>query len=105
MTTTAQVYRGAAWPEGYQLTLTKGDSGQDMTDVTGVTLYVSDKDGNETTWDTSLTSTTSTVLVVTHIFATDASDVPTPKRLTILPKLTDSSGNVRRAEPRYLLVT
>lgn len=102
----ASIPRGAASPEAYELTITQGASGLDLSTVSAVSLKIrrNTGSGGESTWSTALSAQTSTSLKATHTFAADGSDVPEKDTLEVEAFLT-TPGGTRRADRTKLHVT
>ena len=94
-------YVGAVAPESVAIAVTQGQSGIDLSTVTAATMLVQLPDGQETTWDASLSGATALGVTVTHTF--QAGDLQIPGRYVILAALTVPAGTIR-SRPRVLTV-
>lgn len=101
-TSTARIFHGAANPEALEVTIVTGDSGLVMTTVTAASFYF--VDSTQTPWLADISVQTATSMKATHIFASDGSDVPTPKNIKLMAHLT-TPGGMRRAGPFTLTIT
>lgn len=68
------VMRGAVAPEALTVEVDQGDSGVDLTTVTGASMLVRYPNGDEETWEATTSSPTPTSLVVAHTFVDGDTD-------------------------------
>lgn len=95
-------YVGAVAPEGVSISISQGDSGIDLSTVTGVSMLVQRPDGTETTWaGVIISGATALALTASHTF--QAGDLDRPGRYVIVVALTVPAG-VIRTRPRILTV-
>jgi hypothetical protein len=88
---TPYCYVGTAQPEYVTLQIAD-DTGVDLTTVTAVNLMVTRGDATTSTWACDIVSKTKKLIVVSHTFAADGSDVPVVDTLSLAPIMTVSAG-------------
>lgn len=100
------VYSGAVAPEALSVTITRGRTDLDLSNVASAEFKVKSADGAiDTTWSADVSGISSTQLTATHVFASDGTDVASPMVLRVMPYLTlKNSGGIRRCVPFTLQV-
>lgn len=97
----AEVYQGAVAPEVYQLDITPGSSGIDLSTVSAAVLKVHLPDGTDTTWSVVMSNKTTTTLTLKHTFIN--TDTAQTGIYVIYASLTISLGTVRTRPSRLLV--
>lgn len=87
------VYRGAVSPESILLNIVPGDSGLDLSTVTGASITAYHSDRTSETWSVTLSNQSESTLRLTHAFASGDTDVA--ENLVLVASLTTPSGNIR----------
>jgi hypothetical protein len=78
---------GARDPEALRVTLTPGNSGLDMRNVTSCALHVTRPDGTAVVWSTVLQTATLTSVEALHVFDADGLEVGLPGNYVIEPRI------------------
>lgn len=102
----AFAYVGMAAPYSVEIDISPSPDGvmlPDLTVVTGVSLSLGDTPLGPLTWTASIVQQTATLLRVSHLLASDGSDIATAGSYWITPKLSTPSG-VQWGDPVLLLV-
>ncbi len=98
------IYAGAASPYAVQLTIARpAGATYTLVDATAVSVSVSGPGGISRTWSPSIESSAAASIVVRHVLAADATDVPTAGKYTLRAYVTLPDG-VRRTPPFSLMV-
>ena len=87
------IYQGAVAPETFQLTVSAGTSGVDLTTVSGASFKVKLPDGTTTTWSATTSGATVSSIVVSHTLV--SGDTTQTGTYYIYATLTVPGGTVR----------
>ena len=98
------LFAGAADPESLKVTVTSGASGPDLTGATSAEGTVHKPGGTTDVWSFALGASTTTSLVLTRLFASDAGDVAVAGSYKLALRLS-FGAQVRRCAPISFVVT
>jgi hypothetical protein len=82
-TPTPAIARGATAPEKVLVIVTTGDSGQDLSRVTGAEIQVTAPGNRPMLWEASIIAQDSTTLRITHVFAKGEVEISGEYRLYV----------------------
>jgi len=97
------VYVGMRSPYAVQVDVSPSDTMPNLSIVSAATISVTKPDGSTASWSATLSNQTATTLKLTHVLATDGTDVATPGRYVLVAQLTTPAG-LRISEPTHLYV-
>jgi hypothetical protein len=103
MTNVQTILRGARSPRTCRLNLTPGNTGLDLTTVTGVSFDVVGPTGIAQVWAAAIDSASTASLSCHHTFDDAGAEVAEPGRYSIVATLT-TPGGPHDAGPYYLQV-
>ena len=85
---------GMRSPQGYVTDLVPSTNGEDLSTVTAAVLQAQRPDGTVVTWAATLSNKTTTTITVSHVYASDGSDLNQQGVWSVFAQLTLPGGSI-----------